>query len=103
MVKKRERTSRRVAERDAKKWVRDREKLAALSPGGSSERPIAVESASVIEVRAHALPCHQCNSEVRVGEHRVDRASKLRVVDITCTRCAAKRALWFRLVSNDPN
>lgn len=102
MVKKRERTARRVAERDAKKLVRDREKLAALS-AGSSERPIAVESASVIEVRAHALPCHQCASEVRVGEHRVDRPTGLRVVDISCTRCAAKRVLWFRLISNEPN
>jgi hypothetical protein len=47
------------------------------------------------------MPCHQCESEVRVGEHRVEAG--LRVVAITCTRCAAKRELWFRLVSNEPN
>lgn len=96
-----DRTERRIAERDARRLVRDREKLAALSPGGSRERPIAVESTSVIEVRAGAIPCHQCESPVRVGEHRVDDG--LRVIAVSCTRCAAKRELWFRLVSNEPN
>jgi hypothetical protein len=99
--KRPERTARRVSERDARRLVRDREKLAVLSPGGSRDHPIAVESTSVIEVRAHAMPCHQCDSEVRVGEHRIEGG--LRVVAITCTRCAAKRELWFRLVSNEPN
>lgn len=103
MSKQRPRTARRIAERDAKRLVRDREKLAALSPGGSPERPIAVDSAAVIEVRAHAQPCHQCDSEVRVGEHTVDRDTGLRVIAISCTRCAAKRTLWFKLVSNEPN
>ena len=93
--------ARRIAERDARKLVRDREKLAALSPGGSPDHPIQVESTAVIEVRAGAMPCHQCESEVRVGEHRVEDG--LRVVAISCTRCAAKRELWFRLVTNEPN
>jgi hypothetical protein len=101
VAKKRDRTERRVAERDARRLVRTREKLAALLPGGARQHPIAVESTAVIEVRAHAMPCHQCESEVRVGEHRIDGG--LRVVAITCTRCAAKRELWFRLVSNEPN
>lgn len=102
MSKKRpERTARRVAERDAKRLVRDREKLFALSPGGSRERPIAVESAAVIEVRAHATPCPQCESELRVREHRTDGG--LRVVTVGCSRCAAKHELWFKLVSNEPN
>lgn len=104
MGKKRpERTARRIAERDARRLVRDRERLAALSTGGSPDHPIVVDSAAVIEVRAHALPCHQCDSEVRVGEHAVDRATGLRVVELSCTRCAAKRRLWFRLVADEPN
>jgi hypothetical protein len=101
MTKKRDRTERRIAERDARKLVRDREKLAALLPGGSPAHPIGVESTAVIEVRAGATPCHQCESEVRVGEHRVEDG--LRVVAVSCTRCAARRELWFKLVSNEPN
>jgi len=99
--KRPERTARRAAERSARQMVRDREKLAALSSGGSRERPIAVESAAVIEVRAHATPCPQCEGELRVNEHRTDAG--LRVVAVTCNRCHAKRELWFKLVSNDPN
>lgn len=101
MAKKRERTARRIDERAARQLVRDREKLAALSPGGSPERPISVPSTSVIEVRAHAMPCPQCGSELKVGEHRVEQG--LRVVAVSCTRCAAKRELWFKLSSDEPN
>lgn len=102
MGKKRpERTARRQSERAARQLVRDREKLATLSPGGSPERPIAVDSAAVVEVRAQATPCPQCEGELRVGEHRSERG--LRVVAVTCTRCHVKRELWFRLVSSEPN
>jgi len=102
VAKKRpERTARRIAERAARQLVRDREKLAALSPGGSRDRPIAVPSAAVVEIRAHAMPCPQCEGELRVGEHRVDDG--LRVVAVTCTRCHVGRELWFRLVSDEPN
>lgn len=102
MTKKRERTARRLEERAARKLVRDRERLAGLVTGGSPEHPIAVDSVAVIEVRAHAMPCHQCESEVRVGDqHRTEQG--LRVVDVSCTRCAAKRQLWFRLVVDEPN
>lgn len=102
MGKKRpERTARRASERQARQAVRDRQKLAALSPGGSRERPISVESAAVIEIRANATPCPQCEGELRVDEHRTDAG--LRVVAVTCGRCHAKRELWFKLVSNEPN
>jgi hypothetical protein len=99
--KRPERTARRISEREARQLVRDREKLFALSPGGSRERPIAVESAAVIEVRAHATPCPQCESELRVREHRT--VDGLRVVAVSCSRCTAKHELWFKLVSNEPN
>lgn len=102
MGKKRpERTARRASDRELRQLVRDREKLAALLPGGSRERPINVPSTSVIEVRAGAMPCPQCASELRVGEHRIEDG--LRVVAVSCTRCAAKRELWFKLVVDEPN
>jgi hypothetical protein len=97
--KRPERTARRAAERAARGLVRDREKLAAMTPGGAKERPIAVESSSVIEVRAAATPCPQCEGELRVGEHRAEAG--LRAVDVRCTRCHAARTLWFRIV--EPN
>lgn len=103
MAKKRARTARRIEERSARKLVRDRERLAGLTTGGSPDHPIVVSSVAVIEVRAHAMPCHQCESETRVGDHTVDHATGLRVVDVSCTRCAAKRQLWFRLVLDEPN
>lgn len=102
MGKKRpERTARRADERAARQLVRDREKLALLSPGGSRERPIAVTSSSVVEVRAHAMTCPQCGGEYKIGEHRVDDG--LRVVAVACVMCGTKRELWFRLVSDEPN
>lgn len=102
MGKKRpERTARRAAERGTRQLVRDREKLAALSPGGSRARPIVVTSSSVIEVRARATPCPQCDGELRVGEHRAEAG--LRAVDVRCVRCHAPRTLWFKLGSDEPS
>jgi len=99
--KRPERTARRAAERAARQLVRDREKLASLVAGGSPERPIAVESSAVVEVRARATPCPQCEGELRVGEHRAEAG--LRAVKVTCVRCHVSRELWFRLVSNEPS
>jgi hypothetical protein len=100
--KRPERTARRARERAARDLVRDREKLAALSPGGSKERPIEVDSAAVVEVRVRNLPCAQCEGMYRVVEHR-SPASGLREVSVQCTQCSAPRVLWFRLVSSEPN
>jgi hypothetical protein len=85
-----------------RKIVRDREKLVALETGGSPERPIAVTSAAVVEVRARALPCHQCGGEVRVREHTAPE-SGLRRVRTSCTQCSAPRTVWFQLTSLDPS
>lgn len=102
MGKKRpERTSRRAEERAARQLVRDREQLAKLSPGGSAERPIYVDSSAVIEGRARATPCPQCAGEFRVGDHRSE--GPRRVVRVTCTRCHVSRELWFAIVVTDPN
>lgn len=107
MGKKRpERTARRIDERAARQRVRDREKLALLSPGGSRERPIAVPSPSVIEIRAHAMPCPQCGGEYKIGEDRVvaaDNGDRLRAVWVACVQCGVKRELWFKLVVDEPN
>ena len=102
MSGKRPRTERRVLERAARKLVREREQLAALSLGGSREHPIEVSSTAVIELRAEALPCVQCQGHYRIREH-VAPESGIRRVDVTCRQCGVPRSLWFRLVSNEPN
>ena len=93
---------RKRAARAARQLVRDREKLAVLTPGGSAERPLAVPSAAVVEIRACATPCAQCEGVYRVVEHRAP-SSGLRSVDVQCQRCRVKRTLWFRITSDDPN
>jgi hypothetical protein len=98
----RKRTARREQERAARRLVRDREKLAALSPGGSEEHPIQVTSAAVVEGRAGATPCVQCEGEYKVREHEAV-PSGLRRVEVTCQQCGTRRTLWFRLISDDPN
>jgi hypothetical protein len=100
--KRPERTERRARERQARQLVRDREKLARLSAGGSQERPIEVGSVAVIEGRARAMPCPQCEGTYRIVDHRAPR-SGLRVLDVTCQQCHVSRELWFRLVAEEPN
>ena len=103
MGKKRpERTAKRAAERAARDLVRDREKLAAMLPGGTRARPIEVGSASVVEPRINSLACPQCEGPYRVLDHR-SAASGIREVDVRCTNCSTPRTLWFRLVSDEPN
>lgn len=99
---KKPRAARRLDERAARKLVRDREKLFELSPGGSAARPLEVESAAVIEGRVESLPCAQCGGPYRLRDH-VSVGPGLRRVDVTCRQCSAPRALWFRIVSNEPN
>jgi predicted Zn finger-like uncharacterized protein len=103
MGKKRpERTARRAQERAARDLVRDREKLAALSPGGTRARPIEVGSAAVVEPRIGSLVCPQCEGPYRVLDHR-SAGSGIREVDVRCTTCSTPRTLWFKLVSDEPN
>jgi hypothetical protein len=100
--KRPERSARRIDERAARQLVRDREKLAALSAGGAPEHPIHVDSAAVVETRVGSLPCPQCAGPYRLREHR-SAGSGLRAVDVTCRNCGARRTLWFRLDSHEPN
>jgi hypothetical protein len=80
----------------------DRELLAALSAGGSRERPIQVASASVVEVRTGALHCPLCGGTYRLDEH-VAPAAGLRRVDVHCRHCSTPRSLWFRIVPRELN
>jgi predicted Zn finger-like uncharacterized protein len=103
MGKKRpERTARRKAERDARQLVRDRERLAALSPGGAKEHPIEVASSAVIEVRARAQRCPQCDGAYRLDDHQAPSA-QVRLIVVTCQRCGVGRRLWFKIVPSGPN
>ena len=103
MAKKRsERTERRAAERELRKLVQDREKLARRLPGGSEELPLDVPVSSVIEVRARAAPCPLCEGELQLGQHRAT-ASGLRAVEARCQRCGVGRTLWFRIAPSGPN
>lgn len=81
---------------------RDRERLAALLPGGSRDRPIIVGSAAVIEPRALRMPCLHCGGEYRVHEHEL-AAPSVRRVDVGCRQCSAPRSFWFRLVPPELN
>ncbi len=82
--------------------VRERERLAELSRGGSPQNPIPVAAASVVEVRASAMACPQCAASYRVDDHRAPAAG-LRAVDVTCRQCGVARTLWFRLIEFAPN
>jgi predicted Zn finger-like uncharacterized protein len=102
VTRKRDRTERREHERAARKLVRDRERLAALTQGGAKTHPIAVDSAAVIENRARALPCPQCEGEYRIVDHRSEGPG-LRAVDVRCQQCGVARTLWFRIVVTEPS
>ena len=81
---------------------RDRERLAALLPGGSQQRPIIVSSAAVIEPRVIRTPCLHCGGEYRIHEHEW-AAPSVRRVEAGCRHCSAMRTIWFRLVPHELN
>jgi hypothetical protein len=94
MAKRRARGERRERERAMARLVRDKQKLAALEPGGSPERPIEVVSSSVIPVRARAQRCPLCDGSLRLDEESAESAT-LRAAHVTCTQCGVARRLWF--------
>ncbi|HTB77038.1 MAG TPA: hypothetical protein VK762_27525 [Polyangiaceae bacterium] len=93
------RAERRSLQRATDKLSRDRQRLAYLEPGGTSARPIEVESASQVEPHALALSCVRCAGPNRLEEHAavVVDGERLRVAKLACTRCGAARDVWFRL------
>ena len=98
-AKKRPRTERREADRAAEKLARDRERLAALEPGGCPERSIEVSSASLVEPQAASTPCARCGERVRVDEHTAETIDgmRVRVAKVRCVACGTRRSLYFRI------
>jgi hypothetical protein len=92
----------RRREQAARALVRDKQKLALLSDGGSAERPIEVDASPVIELRAESLRCPLCEGRFRIDEHRA-RSGLLRELTVTCRQCGVARALWFRIGSPLPS
>lgn len=92
-----ERRQRALAERQL---VRDRERLAALEPGGAPERPLRVESTAVIEPRTARRPCPLCGGRLQLLEHAAETRGgrRLRVVRVRCRRCHVPRELFFELI-----
>lgn len=82
-------------DRDRVKLADAREQLARVSPGGSPERPLGIESASVVESRALALGCGRCGGELRLEDHAALQG--LRRVRARCRSCGALREVWLRL------
>lgn len=93
------RTLRRADERSSERLAQDRIRLAQLSPGGSADRPITVESSSLVELRASAMPCPRCTGEPRVDEHTAHTigGDVLRAARTRCKQCGLERVVWFRI------
>ena len=98
----RPRRQQREQQRTLRKTVRQLERLAAELPGGSPEQPIDVPSASVVETKARAISCVQCEAvemEIR-GDHATSTTrGVLRELAMVCRRCHAARAIWFRVAT----
>jgi hypothetical protein len=101
----RARTARRAALRASDKLARQRERLFQLEPGAAPERPIDVDSPSVVELRAAALECPRCQVAFRVEAHRAPSSPgmRLREAEVSCPRCGQHRSIWFRLVGESLN
>ncbi len=79
--------------------VRDLERLWALTPGGSAERPRPIASPAQVEPIAAATPCPLCAEPLRLDAHEacVVGQELLRVARLRCTACGIRRALFFRV------
>lgn len=103
--KRPERTERRARERDWRKLAADRQRLAAMAPGGSPDRPIVVSAPSVIEVRARSLPCPLCGGSLRIDDQAatVSEGRVLTELRVSCAACGIARSLYFRTGSPLPS
>jgi hypothetical protein len=102
---RRPRAQRRADSRRDAKVVRDRERLAALEPGGTPERPIEVTTASLVEPKARATPCPICSDSVRVTDHTASTISgvPLRLAHVFCPMCGHARVVYFAVRPPLPN
>jgi hypothetical protein len=97
---KRKRTERRAEARAWEKDRRERERLVAISPGGSASNPIDVTTASLVEAAALALGCGVCGGSLRLGAHDavLENGIALRRVSNRCVTCGATRVTFLRIV-----
>lgn len=91
----RKRTQRRKDEREEKKLVDAKWKLALLGDGYRADRPIVVESASQIEPHARSMTCPSCDVAFRVEEHVATPVD--RVVRVRCPQCGRAASIHFAL------
>jgi len=91
----------RPRERLSPELAQARERLARVEAGGSPARPIEVESASQIEVRATSTPCLRCQGPNRLDDHTAETLDghAVRVVSVHCHHCGAPRVLYFRVAA----
>jgi hypothetical protein len=89
----------RRSARASEKLAYDRERLFALSPGGSADQPLAAASASVVEARALAQRCPRCQGEHELVEHAALLAAgrRLRELRLRCRQCGSRRSLFFQI------
>lgn len=87
-------------DRDADAGWRARDELARLEAGAAADHPLALPSASLVELEATAHPCLRCLSRVRVDDHVVEygAAGPLRVAHVKCPQCGLERDMYFRIV-----
>lgn len=84
------------------KLANARVRLVKLERGGAQERPLEVESASVIEPHALSMRCPACGEQgSRVDEHLATNG--LREVKLLCPWCGVRRELWFRITQMRPS
>ncbi len=104
-MSRRPRTARRADARASAKLGDARERLARLEPGGAPERPVEVESASVVEPRALALGCARCGEALRLEAHDAVHSERgaLRRVHGRCKSCGAERDVWLRIAARLPS
>lgn len=99
------RTRERAAQRTQDRWVAERERLFALEAGGSSQRPLEVASASVVEAHALAVACPRCLGPHELVEHAAValHGVRLREARLCCRQCGVTRSMFFRLRIAAPN
>ncbi len=91
--------ARRKQASKARKLESDLERLYALGPGGSRERPRSLATPSLLKSSAESVPCPLCGERLRMKEDSVDRSTDelLRVAHLSCSVCGRGRDMWFRL------
>lgn len=97
----RRRRQRREAARSLERLERDRLRLFLLAEGGSPRHPIRIESASVVETRARAMPCPLCEASSTLLEHTAQQVGsrRIRCVTMKCATRGHRFTLYFEIAS----